>query len=280
MAILAHENMSRRDGRVVGGRNYAAAMNRTDRMYALVEELRAAGPRGRTARKLAAHFEVSVRTIERDLSALGQAGVPLATKQGRTGGYTLDRSMSLPPLNFTPREAAAVAVALSRSEHVLFTRDARTALQKIVAAMPERAVHEARATAEKIRLLVLATPDPDAEVAEAIWQAVRDNRVLHVHYIDVGGIETERDVEPQHIVVGPNGSYLTAWCHLRGDDRVFRMDRITRAEPTHAPRRAPAVAAEPVVDGHQTRLPAGALRPEDLFPNTDIGLSRAGARVG
>jgi hypothetical protein len=68
-------------------------MNRIDRLYALVEELRAAGPRGRTARQLAEHFELSVRTIERDLSALGQAGVPLATKQGRTGGYTLDRSM-------------------------------------------------------------------------------------------------------------------------------------------------------------------------------------------
>ncbi|XVV05224.1 HTH domain-containing protein [Actinosynnema sp. CA-248983] len=60
-------------------------MNRIDRLYALVEELRAAGSRGRTARQLAARFEVSVRTIERDLSALGQAGVPLATKQGRTG---------------------------------------------------------------------------------------------------------------------------------------------------------------------------------------------------
>ena len=71
-------------------------MNRIDRLYALVEELRAAGPRGRTARQLAEHFEISVRTIERDLSALGQAGVPLATRTGRTGGYSLDRSMSLP----------------------------------------------------------------------------------------------------------------------------------------------------------------------------------------
>jgi predicted DNA-binding transcriptional regulator YafY len=264
----------------VPGCGYAPTVNRTDRMYALVEELRAAGPRGRTARQLARHFEVSVRTIERDLSALGQAGVPLATKQGRTGGYALDRSMSLPPLNFTPREAAAVAVALSRTEHVLFKRDARTALQKIAAAMPERALQEARATAEKVRLLVLPTTDPDAEVAETIWRAVRDNHVLRIHYVDVGGIETERDVEPQHVVVGPNGSYLTAWCHLRGDDRVFRMDRITRAEPAGIPLRAPGVVPEPVVDGHQTRLPAAALRPEDLLPNTDIGLSRGGARVG
>ncbi len=60
--------------------------------------------------------------------------------------------MSLPPLNFTPREAAAVAVALILSEHVLFTRDARSAMQKIVAAMPQRALEEARATAEKVRV--------------------------------------------------------------------------------------------------------------------------------
>jgi predicted DNA-binding transcriptional regulator YafY len=235
-------------------------MNRTDRLYALVEELRAAGPRGRSARQLAEHFEVSVRTIERDLSALGQAGVPIATKHGRAGGYTVDRSMSLPPLNFTPREAAAVAVALSRSEHVLFARDARSALQKIVAAMPERSLEEARAAADKVRLLVQPVPDPDTEVAEAIWRALRDNTTLRIRYIDVGGLATERDVEPQHVVVGPHGSYLTAWCHLRGDDRVFRMDRITRTERTPSlpqPRRA---VVEPVVDGHVTRRPAAALR--------------------
>ena len=264
----------------VGLRLYAAAMNRTDRMYALVEELRAAGARGRTARQLAMHFEVSVRTIERDLSALGQAGVPLATKQGRHGGYAVDRSMSLPPLNFTPREAAAVAVALSRSEHVLFKWDARSALQKIVAAMPAHALQEARATAEKVRLLVVAPPDPDADVAEVIWRAVRDNHVLHIHYIDVGGLQTERVVEPHHVVVGPNGSYLTAWCQLRNDERVFRMDRITHAERTLAPRQAPGVVTETSVDGHETRLPATALHPEDLLPNTDIGLSRAGPMVG
>jgi predicted DNA-binding transcriptional regulator YafY len=257
-----------------------AIMNRTDRLYALVEELRAAGRRGRTARQLAAHFEVSVRTIERDLSALGQAGVPLATKQGRTGGYAVDRSMTLPPLNFTPGEAAAVAVALSRSDHVLFARDARSALQKIVTAMPERALAEARATVAKVRLLVQPAPDPDAEIAETIWRAVRDNQVLRMRYIDVGGVETDREVEPQHVVVGPNGSYLTAWCHLRRDDRVFRMDRITRAERTPSSPRRRGVAPEPTVDGLQTKLPASALRPEDFLPNTDIGLSRGSETVG
>jgi predicted DNA-binding transcriptional regulator YafY len=254
-------------------------MNRIDRLYAVVEELRAAGARGRTAAQLASHFEVSVRTIERDLSALGQAGVPLATKQGRGGGFTLDRSMTLPPLNFTPREAAAVAVALSSSDHLLFRRDARTALNKIVSAMPSRALEEARATAEKVRLLVQRLPDPDAEVAETIWQAVQRQQVLRIHYLDVGGVETTREVEPVHVVVGPHGSYLTAWCHLRQDDRVFRMDRITRAERTPTLPHPHRHVGEPAVDGHETKLPASALRPEDWLPNSDIGLSRGPATV-
>lgn len=255
-------------------------MNRIDRLYALVEELRAAGPRGRTARQLADHFEVCVRTIERDLSALGQAGIPLATKQGRGGGYSLDRSMSLPPLNFTPREAAAVAVALTRSDHVLFAKDARSALLKIVAAMPERSIDEARAAAGKLRLLVQPTPEPDAEIAETIWRAVRENQVLRIRYVDVGGITTEREVTPQHVVIGPNGSYLTAWCSLRRDDRVFRMDRITYAEGTASVSRASYIVPEPVVDGHETKLPEWALRPEDLLPNTDIGLSSRDEMLG
>ena len=163
---------------------------------------------------------------------------------------------------------------------MLFASDARSALLKIVAAMPERALAEARATAETVRLLVQLAPDPDAEIAETIWRAARDRDALLVCYTDVGGIETERVIEPAYVVVGPNGSYLTAWCHLRQDDRVFRMDRITRAEPAPSPPRPDRVAPEPVVDGHQTKLPASALRPADLLPNTDIGLSRPLETVG
>jgi predicted DNA-binding transcriptional regulator YafY len=232
----------------VAGWFYAPSMNRIDRLYALVEGLRAAGSRGRTARQLAQHFEVSVR----DRRA---------------------RPECLPPLNFTPREAAAVAVALSRSEHVMFARDARSALQKIMAAMPERALEEARSTAAKVRLIVEPVPDPDAEIAETIWRAVRGNHTLRIRYIDVRGLETEREVEPQHVVVGPNGSYLTAWCHLRNDDRVFRMDRITRAERTASPQHRERVAPEPVVDSHRRDLPAF-VRPEDRLTNTDTGVSR------
>ncbi|WP_238433972.1 helix-turn-helix transcriptional regulator [Micromonospora tarensis] len=89
-------------------------MNRTDRLYALVEELRAVSPRPRSARWLAVRFEVSSRTIERDIGALQQAGVPIWAEPGRTGGYVLDRAHTLPPVNLTAAEAVAMAVALHR----------------------------------------------------------------------------------------------------------------------------------------------------------------------
>ena len=77
-------------------------VNRTDRLYALVEELRAVAPRPRSARWLANRFEVSARTIERDISALQQSGVPVWADTGRSGGYCLDKERSLPPVNFMP----------------------------------------------------------------------------------------------------------------------------------------------------------------------------------
>ena len=72
---------------------------------------------------------------------------------------------------------------------------------------------------------------------------------------------------------GWRGSYLTAWCHLREEERVFRMDRITRADPVPSLPRARRPVPEVKVDGHETRLP------ESVLSNTDIGLSRAAETV-
>src|SRR5256885_16781707 len=77
-------------------------MNRTDRLYALVEELRAASPRPRSARWLACRFEVCTRTVERDIGALQQSGVPIYAEPGRTGGDTLDKARTPPPGHATP----------------------------------------------------------------------------------------------------------------------------------------------------------------------------------
>jgi predicted DNA-binding transcriptional regulator YafY len=213
------------------------SVNRTDRLYALVEDLRAISPRCRSARELAERFEVSVRTIERDIAALQESGVPIYAEPGRRGGYVLDKKMSLPPLNFTPAEAVAIAVALSRAGDQPFGRQARSALRKVVAAMPGREGELARELARRV-MLVAEPPEPggprrplgDESVSRAIEEALLRRRVLHLDYADAKGRLTSRDVEPGVFLGGRGGFwYLVGWCRLRDDVRVFRLDRIINA---------------------------------------------------
>ena len=155
-------------------------MNRTDRLYALVEELRACAPRRRSARELALLYEVSARTIERDIGALQQAGVPIYADAGRSGGYTVDKSLTLPPLNFSPAEVVAVAVALAQVNVGPFEGAARSAVRKIVAAMPGPDVIAARDLAGRVRLLERVVAPEPAPVPSVIEQAIVARRVLWI----------------------------------------------------------------------------------------------------
>jgi len=87
------------------------AINRTNRMYAITEELRRAGSRGATGARLARMLEVSPRTVKRDIAALQEAGAPIWTQADPGGGYAMAGTASLPPINFTPAQAVAVAIA-------------------------------------------------------------------------------------------------------------------------------------------------------------------------
>jgi predicted DNA-binding transcriptional regulator YafY len=213
-------------------------VNRTDRLYALVEELRAISPRRRSARELAERHEVSIRTIERDIGALQQAGVPIYADVGRRGGYTLDKTMSLPPLNFTPQEAVAMAIALSRTADTPFAPASQSAMAKIMAVMPDRDAAAARMLADRVRLVVRPVARPEETVPPfpaEVERAITARRVLRITYRDRLESWTERDVEPAVLLCGSHGWYLVGWCRLRQAARAFRLDRIKEATVTDLP---------------------------------------------
>jgi predicted DNA-binding transcriptional regulator YafY len=233
-------------------------VNRTDRLYAIVEELRAISPRRRSARALAERHEVSVRTIERDIDALQQAGVPIYADAGRRGGYAIDRSMTLPPLNFTPAEAVAISVALRRAGGSPLDRAARSALGKIVSAMPARDATAAHELAGRVRFIVPVAPagPPAAPVPTIIEECLVTRRVLRLTYRDKTGTLTRRDVEPVMFLSAARGWYLFGWCRLRNGMRAFRIDRIAAVEGTGelAPHR-PEAGLEPAIPEHVTAVP-------------------------
>jgi predicted DNA-binding transcriptional regulator YafY len=210
-------------------------MNRTDRLYGIVEDLRAAAPLRRSARQLAERYEVSVRTIERDISAIQQVGVPIYADSGRRGGYSIDTTMTLPPLNFSPAEAVAVSVALRGAAGSPFARAAGSALRKIMAAMPAHEASAARDLARRVGFLPSTVEDEPAAIPLIVEDALAARHVLRLHYVDKHGTPTERDAEPVMFLAGTEAWYLVAWCRLRDGLRAFRIDRIVAAHDTGQP---------------------------------------------
>ena len=144
-------------------------------------------PRPRSARWLAGQFGVSSRTIERDLSALQQAGVPIWAESGRAGGYCIDPSHTLAPLGFTVDEALAVTIALGMLSTSPFRKAAASALGKVVAVMDERSLQETAELAAHIHLL------DDGRTTEGppeLARALRSGSVLQVMYRDRNDAET------------------------------------------------------------------------------------------
>jgi predicted DNA-binding transcriptional regulator YafY len=197
-------------------------VNRTERLYAIAEELRAAGRAGRTSTWLARRLEVSARTVKRDVDALLQAGADLGTA-GRGGGYVLEAG--LPPLNVTAAEAAAIAVALAALPPSL-----RGGCPLRTVQGPRSDDRQERERAEAIAgRLWLRTPEraPRPQVARVLDEAVRERRVVVLDYADSTGAATRRAAEPVALAATGGHWYLLAWCRLRRGPRWFRTDRIT-----------------------------------------------------
>ncbi|MFG2717875.1 helix-turn-helix transcriptional regulator [Streptomyces sp. NPDC048416] len=202
-------------------------MNRTARLYWLVEELRAAAPRPVTVAVLAARCEVSTRTVQRDLQALMEAGVPVRTATGRGGGWSIDAAMTLPPIRFTADEASALTVALAAADATApHAGAARRAAQKLAASMSG----PASAAAGVLATRIVTLPSPaNPTVRAAVEQALAANAVLRLSYADAAGRASSRVVEPAGLLGAGGRWYLIAWCRTRQAGRGFRLDRIAEA---------------------------------------------------
>lgn len=207
-------------------------MKRTERLFALAEYLR--GRRtGVTAETLAERFEVTVRTIYRDLDALRAASLPLAAERGRGGGYALDRSYNLPPVNFTAREAALL-VALGRfavdMRLLPFTETVGAALDKIRAALSTSAQRELLARLDELSFHGVPGIATRKEVREALERAWFERQPLRITYVDGKFIETTRDIRIEAVRMDRHETRIDAVDLARGEQRHFRLDRIVKAE--------------------------------------------------
>ncbi len=204
-------------------------MNRTDRLVAMVMLLQSR--RVITAAQLAEHFEITERTVYRDLAALGEGGVPIVGEPGV--GYSLMSGYCLPPVMFSPEEAFAFVTGgllVERMTDASMREAIRSAMGKVTAVLP--AGLQGRVDRLRKTMVIGARPPTKGSVPlSTVQRAMAEGRVLRLDYLGAArGEPTERLVEPRGLVFYMDHWHLIAWCRLRGDMRDFRVDRIVRCE--------------------------------------------------
>ena len=199
-------------------------MSRTARLFQLMQALRQAAPPVR-AENLASEMQVSLRTIYRDIDSLRSLG---AVIDGEAGfGYTLIEDATLPPLGFDNEEIEALVLGLrevGQTGDPSLAAAAKRALSKLKGRLPPSQSHRfehAVLSARRFRERPAPGVDP-----RALRQAAWDEMSVSFAYVDQGGRESERSVDPLGITSLDEVQCLLAYCHLREDYRSFRLDRM------------------------------------------------------
>lgn len=210
-------------------------MNRTDRLLAIVLELQ-----GRdlvTAEELAHTFEVTKRTIYRDIQALNESGVPVVSVAGQ--GYWLMEGYFLPPVSLSPDEAIMLVLGsdvMAHSFDAQYQQAAASASRKIEALLQKGVQKEVTYLRDNIRFIssdsqrALQKP----ELLQQLRRAIIEQKTVHIHYTKKAYSKeqnkSKRFVDPHSLIHLNNNWMLSAYCHLRNDIRMFRLDRIAKLE--------------------------------------------------
>ncbi len=212
-------------------------MRRADRLFQIIQFLR--GGRLLTAGQIAEKLEVSKRTIYRDMADLIGSGVPIDGEAGM--GYVLSKDYDMPPLAFTSEEIVAIVAGarLIRAfggEQMAYA--AEEALTKIEAVLPE----EARSRAAHVNIHAIAPflmePQTRRFLDQIEWAETNQLR-LEIEYQDEVNHITKRLVQPLGLFFWGKVWTLVAWCELREDFRMFRVDRMADLEVMDRFARAP-----------------------------------------
>ncbi|MGL1933408.1 MAG: YafY family transcriptional regulator [Fibrobacterales bacterium] len=202
-------------------------MNRIDRLTAILIQLQS--KRIVTAKEIAERFDISVRTVYRDIRALEEAGVPIGAEAGL--GYFLLEGYRLPPVQFTQDEAGSLLIGKKFVETMTDSATSEnylSAMMKIQAVLP----HSEKDFIEQLQSTITIHHRKPFEKQRApqtinkIQQAIAHSKNLTILYASKKGETTERIIEPIGLIHYMDYWHLIGYCQLRNNYRDFRSDRI------------------------------------------------------
>ncbi|EPR68748.1 helix-turn-helix transcriptional regulator [Cyclobacterium qasimii] len=207
-------------------------MNRLNRLTAILTQLQS--KRHITAEEISKRFDISLRTVYRDVRALEEAGVPLTGETGK--GYALVEGYRLPPVMFDEKEAYSLLLAEKVIEQFTdreISERFKSALIKIKSVLKDRQKYALDHLDQQVAFYSKDIHDSNRneQVIQGILSGLADNSVLQFNYTSFLKEEnTSRAVEPVGMYYSKENWYLIAYCKLREDYRTFRIDRIRNLE--------------------------------------------------
>jgi predicted DNA-binding transcriptional regulator YafY len=203
-------------------------MNRIDRLTAILIQMQT--KRIIKAEEIADRFEISLRTVYRDVKALMEAGVPIGSEAGK--GYFIVAGYHLPPVMFTQEEGSALLFAGKLVEKMTdnsIRKEFESALLKIKSVLNEAEKDHLENLQGYVEVKNMPHDQPPFpnHFLTTIQKAAVDKEVLRIEYVTNYSEElTTREVEPIGLFFYSNAWHLIAWCRLRSGYRDFRTDRI------------------------------------------------------
>lgn len=209
-------------------------MNRIDRLFGILTLLQSR--KYVTAEQIAGKFGMSIRTVYRDIKAIGEQGVPVGFEPGC--GYFVMQGYFLPPVSFSTEEANALLL-MERLVPGFADRSIQqhyaTALSKVKSVLRGSQKEKLETLDSHIRLQLPASINPDFEYLSLLQHAVASRSVIRLEYKNQSDESSLRDAEPIGLVFYAFNWHLFAWCHLRNEYRDFRVSRIVKLECTTEP---------------------------------------------
>ncbi|HLP50366.1 MAG TPA: YafY family protein [Chitinophagales bacterium] len=204
---------------------------RLSRLTALLTQLQT--KRLITAPELAVKFDVSIRTIYRDIKALEQAGVPIGVKEGK--GYSLMEGYRVPPVMFTEAQANALITAeqlVLMNKDASFVKDFGEAIDKIKAVLRHNVKDKANLLSDRTRFSQNIKRERNSNNLSALQNALTNFYLTKIEYINEAQKASSRVIEPFALISTQENWLLVAWCRMRNEFRFFRLDRIKSLQVT------------------------------------------------
>ncbi|MBU3876384.1 YafY family transcriptional regulator [Faecalicatena sp. AGMB00832] len=213
------------------------------------------------AQELAEMFEVSPRTIYRDIDAINMAGIPVRGAPGVGGGFEIMKEYKVDKKVFSTADLSAILMGLTSLSDMIRGEELVNALAKVKSFIPAERAKDIELKVNQICIdlspwMGNSNMQPYLEI---IKSALQDHKLLSFEYIAHHGNKTTRIVEPYQLVLKSSHWYLQGYCHKRNDFRLFRLSRILglqMKEETFIPRdyQKPTLDFEDVLETMQTTV--------------------------